>query len=334
MQSCQVRGRFTAHGRLDPALVERMKNRASGPHSWNDDRAARIATAETHPGVNDLNNAIEVFTKAWEKIAVAPAHVKDQARKTGIVLASFGTSKERASDAYRCIEQQIMAANPDVELKWAYTSKMVRDIRRKRGAAEIKSVPSVLNEMLIAGFTDVTVVSTNVVPGEEYHKLASDVSSFHHGSLKFSSLKLSPPLLKNGKKLVEVCQILLKELPTARKPDDAVLFMGHGNETGRCDMHYLAAAAELNRLDHNIFLASVEGVPDFDDVKNELIKRNVKRVWLLPFMTVAGDHAVNDLAGDDPDSWKSQLTAVGIDCSAVLKGLGEYDQIARLYCQG
>ncbi len=334
LQSCPVRGRFICHGRLDPALIERMKNRASGPHSWNDERARRIEAAENRPDADDLQRSIEIFTGAWNKVSTSPPHPEVQERRPGIVLASFGTTREQAAAAYCGIEQQLRAANPGVELRWAYNSKMVRDIRRKRGTSEVKSVPDILNEMLIDGFTDVTVVPTNVVPGEEYHKLASDVAAFHNGALRFDSLKLSAPLLKNGRRLKEICKILLDELPGSRHPDDAVLFMGHGNESGRCDMHYLAAAAELNRLDGNVYLASVEGVPDFFDVREELLERKYKRVWLLPFMIVAGDHALNDLAGDDADSWKGRLTSDGIECHAVLKGLGEYERIARVFADG
>ncbi len=334
LQSCLVRGRFMCHGRLDPALIERMKNRASGPHSWNEERARRIDAAETRPDANDFERAIEIFSEGWKKVSNPPTRSKVLELRSGIVLASFGTTREKAAAAYCGIEQQLRTENPGVELRWAYTSKMVRDIRQKRGAAEVKSVPDVLNEMLIDGFTDVTVVPTNVVPGEEYHKLASDVAAFHNGALKFNSLKLSAPLLKNGRRLKEICKILLDELPGSRQPEDAVLFMGHGNESGRCDMHYLAAAAELNRLDGNVYLASVEGVPDFFDVRDELLERKYKRVWLLPFMIVAGDHAVNDLAGDDADSWKSMLSSDGIECHTVLKGLGEYERIARLFAVG
>jgi sirohydrochlorin cobaltochelatase len=96
-------------------------------------------------------------------------------------------------------------------------------------------------------------------------------------------------------------------------------------------MHYLAASAEFQRLDKNVFMATVEGVPDFAEIHKELLKRNIKKVWLMPFMIVAGDHACNDLAGEDKDSWKAQLEADNIECCAILKGLGEYNSIAKLF---
>lgn len=330
MQSCTVYGRFICHGKLDPAMVARMRERSTGPHSWNEERAERVKAAESHPDDNDLRSASEIFSAAWRKIksGVFPAKEKETSR--AVLLAAFGTSQPGADAAYRQIEAQVINARPDVELRWAYSSGRVRAKLKSSGELKL-SVAAALNQLLVEGFTDVEVIPVYMTPGEEYHKIARDVNAFHNGALKFDRLNLALPLLSNAAKLQKVCRAVITEIPLERAENEAVIFMGHGNHSGRCDMHYLAAAAEFQHLDKNIFLAAVEGVPAFADIKDELRKKGIDKAWLMPFMIVAGDHACNDLAGEAEDSWKSQLEAAGIECRVIMRGLGEYPAVASLF---
>ena len=112
--------------------------------------------------------------------------------------------------------------------------------------------------------------------------------------------------------------------------DDALLLMGHGSKLGSNQLY-----ADLQRDLHamgkgNFFVATVEGTPTFEDALPLVEAHGAKRVWLAPLMIVAGDHARNDLVGDDEDSWASQLQARGFATEAVLKGLGEYEAIQQL----
>ena len=78
-------------------------------------------------------------------------------------------------------------------------------------------------------------------------------------------------------------------------------------------------------------MGTVEGFPEIDTIQELLEKNNIKKAWLMPFMSVAGDHAKNDMAGDEPDSWKSILTKAGIQCETVLKGIAEYDRFVDIW---
>ena len=124
---------------------------------------------------------------------------------------------------------------------------------------------------------------------------------------------------------------MLSKIPSDRKKEDAVIFMGHGSPAHPSGMIYLAAAYCLDKIDDNAFLAAVEGAPTFDETLEILKAKNIKKAYILPFMSVAGDHAKNDMAGDEPDSWKSILTKNGIDAVPVLKGMAEYDEIVNIW---
>ena len=105
-----------------------------------------------------------------------------------------------------------------------------------------------------------------------------------------------------------------------------MVFMGHGNPEGMVDPFYREMSGALASADADFLLACVDGKPGFEDI---LPKIKSKRVWLIPFMVVAGDHAVNDLSGPEKDSWKSRLEAAGHECTCVLRGLGEVDAFAE-----
>ena len=129
----------------------------------------------------------------------------------------------------------------------------------------------------------------------------------------------------------DVAEAVLHSLPAARSADDAVLLMAHGQGEGRCDMVFAGMKDVVNDTDPLAFMASVEGYQGIDQVLPELQAKGAKRVWLLPFMVVAGDHAHNDLAGDEPDSWASLLKAQGFEVFPVLKGLGENPGVQSVF---
>ena len=122
-----------------------------------------------------------------------------------------------------------------------------------------------------------------------------------------------------------VSDFLIKEYGDTEK---AVILMGHGTEHRANDV-YLKLSDILEN--HNIFVGTVENKPDIYDVLNKT--ENFKNIVLVPFMVVAGDHAVNDMAGDDDDSWKSVMENVGRNVEVVLKGVGEYLPIREIYCE-
>ena len=115
------------------------------------------------------------------------------------------------------------------------------------------------------------------------------------------------------------------------KPGDAVVLMGHGNDRGPGDLTLAATAAAFHKADPHVWLATVEGSNSFDNVLPKLKASGAKRVWLQPFMIVAGDHANNDLAGPEEDSWASRIKAAGMTPMPNLKGLGQLKGIQDIF---
>ena len=147
----------------------------------------------------------------------------------------------------------------------------------------------------------------------------------------FKTVKVGYPLLVSEKDLDAVVKVVLASLPKDRKPGDAVVLMGHGNDRGPGDLTLAATAAAFHKADPHVWLATVEGSNSFDNVLPKLKASGAKRVWLQPFMIVAGDHANNDLAGPDEDSWASRIKAAGMTPMPNLKGLGQLKGIQDIF---
>jgi sirohydrochlorin cobaltochelatase len=123
---------------------------------------------------------------------------------------------------------------------------------------------------------------------------------------------------------------MIGRIPAERRPEEAVVFMGHGTPHP-ANAVYAALAYHFQRRDPNIFVGTVEGTPTIAEIRDTLTARRIPRAYLIPLMSVAGDHAMNDMAGGEDDSWKSILTAAGIACVPVMKGTAEYDEIVGVW---
>lgn len=249
--------------------------------------------------------------------------------KPGILLVAFGTSMESGAPAYEGIEGAFRQTGQPVV--WAFTSNIIRAKMAKQGT-KLLTVPEGLAKLAADGVTDVTVQSLHIMGGEEYAKMERLVLTevLAHPD-RFASVKVGRPLLESMKDAREVAQAALRSLPAARTSDDAVLLMAHGQSEGRCDLVFAGMTDVVNDTDPLAYMASVEGYQGIGQVLPMLQAKGVKRVWLLPFMVVAGDHAHNDLAGDEPDSWASQLKAQGFEVFPVLKGLGENPGVQSVF---
>jgi sirohydrochlorin cobaltochelatase len=260
------------------------------------------------------------------------AHSEKPAEKKAILLAAFGTTVPEAQKAYDQIEARVRQAFPGVEVRWAYTSKIVRAKAAKQGK-EFLSPEMSLARFMDEGYTHVAVLSLHTIPGEEFHELNQNARLFGQMAGGFDGILVSWPLLSSHDDMERVAEAMLKNIPSSRKPGDAVLLMGHGTEKHPSDAIYLAMYHTLQEMDPNVHIATVDGYPALKDIIPKLREKKVKKVYLMPFMAVAGDHARNDMAGDKPESWKSILTKDGFSCEAVLKGTAEYPEIVDIWVE-
>jgi len=253
----------------------------------------------------------------------------ERPEKTGILLAAFGTTVPEARAALENVEKAVRKAFPGVPVRWAYTSRIVRQKLAEAGV-EIDSPQTALARMMDEGFTHVAVQSLHTIGGWEFHDLHRNVQAFSGMAPGFSKVMVGGPLLNGREDIERVADGLLEKQPSGRKKNEAIVFMGHGTDHPANALYY-ALAVELRKRDSNVFLGTAHGFPGIEEIRDILSERKIRKAFLVPFMAVAGDHAVNDMAGDDDDSWKSILTAAGIECVPVLRGTAELDPIVEVW---
>jgi sirohydrochlorin cobaltochelatase len=261
--------------------------------------------------------------------ALAAGHGHKREMKKGILLVAFGTSVPSAQVSFQNIEKKVKVAFPDIPMRWAYTSKIIRDKLAKTGQ-HLDSPETALAKMMDEGFTHVAVQSLHTIAGEEFHDLRRNAHAFAGMAGGFERILVGYPLLGTQKDLERVVAAMIKNIPKERKKSEAVVLMGHGTPHPS-NAFYAAMMFHFQQQDPNIFVGTVEGSPKIDAIKSMLLKKKIKKAYLIPFMSVAGDHAMNDMAGDEADSWKSILTSADITCVPVMKGTAEYDDIVAIW---
>jgi sirohydrochlorin cobaltochelatase len=252
-------------------------------------------------------------------------------KKTGILLAAFGTTITGAHAAYEKIEARVKAEFPEIPVRWAYTSKKVRK-KLARAGKTFDSPSLALASMKDENFTRVAVLSLHVIPGYEYHELVRAARAFSEPPKVLLEVRLTHPLLGDPQGMEAAAGALMSMAPADRAERDAVIFIGHGTHHP-ANAFYPAMQYHLWREDELAFVGAIQGAPSLENVMRELESAKAGKAYLLPLMTVAGDHARKDVAGDGPDSWKSRLEASGIETVAVLKGAGEYDAVIDIWIE-
>ena len=258
----------------------------------------------------------------------ASHHDNDKEKKVGILLVAFGSSEESAQISFENIDAAVKRSYPDIPVHWAYTSHLIRT----KLAAQGKSLDSpevALAKMADEQFTHVAVQSLHTIAGAEYHDLRKAVGAFKQMRV-FESIILGYPLLATQEDMEKTVDAILATIPKERKKEEAVVLMGHGTHHP-ANAFYAALMFQLQLKDPNLYLGTVEGYPELDTILPLLKKKKVKTAYLMPFMSVAGDHTKNDMAGDEADSWKSILTNEGIRCVPVIKGTAEFPEFVEIW---
>ena len=261
--------------------------------------------------------------------ANAGDHGRARPIKKGILLVAFGTSISKARISYKNIERAVRTRFSDIPIRWAYTSEFIRRKLAKQGQS-MDSVEMALAKMMDEKFTHVAVQSLHTIAGWEFHDLRKNATLFGQMAGGFDGIRVGNPLLSTDNDFARVVTALLKNIPKSRQKTDAVVLMGHGT-SHPVNAAYAALMYHFQRKDPYVFVGTVAGSPEIDEIKEMLLTRKVKTAYLMPFMSVAGDHAINDMAGEEDGSWKSILTKAGISCSPILKGTAEYDEIVEIW---
>jgi sirohydrochlorin cobaltochelatase len=239
--------------------------------------------------------------------------------KKGILVVSFGTSyADTRALTLNLIEEKIASSFPDYEVRRAFTSVVIRKILRERDGIRVDDPKTALEGMAEDGFSEVIVQSTHILNGSEFHELVMEVNRV---KTTFTKLNLGMPVLSDTQDYRMAIDALRYQLPPLSK-GQAVVLMGHGTHHP-ANAAYPALQYMLFEEGLQVFIGTVEGYPSLGDVIHALKKREIEEVTLMPFMIVAGDHAKNDMAGEDNESWKNILRGEGFRVHVYLHGLGE-----------
>jgi len=254
------------------------------------------------------------------------ARDKNVGGKKAILVVSFGTSFEESLKAnIEASEKAIAAAYPDYEIRRAFTSGIVIKVLGKRGV-KVDAVEEALARLHADGFSRVVVQPLHLIPGEEYNQLLEALAPFRPS---FDEVAVGVPLMYDAESYFTLAKAIAPTLPKVG-PGEAVVFMGHGTHHP-ANAAYPTIQRVFDDLDMPVYVGTVEGYPTLDGVMALLERDGVKKVTLMPLMLVAGDHANNDMAGDEDDSWKTVMTAKGFTVECVLRGLGELPSVRELY---
>lgn len=241
--------------------------------------------------------------------------------KKGILLVAFGANNLQAHQTLRLLDERVRTRFEGVNVRLAFTSELIRD---RLAAQRVKrdSVVKALEKMAFEKYTHIAVQSLHIIPGVEYEDLCAHAQALVESG-RLQNICVGAPLLDSEEDITQVVSASLRHLPPGRSPEEGVVFMGHGS-SHEGDSCYDAVYQKLQEFDSNIFLGTMDGNHTLEHILPELVNRGIKRVWLMPFLSVVGRHARNDMAGAGADSWKSQIEAAGVRCTPMVVGLAEY----------
>ena len=275
----------------------------------------------------------------------------DKIGENELLVVSFGTSfNDSRTEDIGGIEKALAAAYPDWSVRRAFTAQIIINHVYARDGEKIDNVQQALERAVDNGVKNLVVQPTHLMHGAEYDELVDTLDEYKD---KFESVKVSEPLLgqvgKDAQETNEDKEAVAKaitaeavksakfdSLEAAKKDGTAFVFMGHGT-SHTAKVTYSQMQSQMEKLGYdNVFIGTVEGEPEetsLDSIIAKVKDADYKNVVLRPLMVVAGDHANNDMAGDDEDSWKSGFTSDGsfekVDCQ--ISGLGRIADVQKIY---
>lgn len=255
--------------------------------------------------------------------------------KSAILVVSFGTSMPEARKAIDNLVNSAKKNFPECEVRLAFTSNIIRRKIARESGDIIPNPVQALAALNDEGFKNVYVMPTHIIPGEEYDEVLGAVNAFTmmSGKYGFDDLRTGTPFLDGTNDCMRMADILISRFKSyLNDKETGIILMGHGTPEHFANALYSQLQLALDKKAYGkFFVGTVEAFPELDDVIAGLKRHpEIKKLVLSPLMIVAGDHANNDLAGeDDSDSWLNVLKRNGYEnITTYLVGLGEDENIA------
>lgn len=218
-------------------------------------------------------------------------------------------------------------AFPDWSVRRAFTAQIIIDRVQRRDGEVIDNVGQALDRAVENGVKRLVIQPTHLMDGLEYNDVVNEAAQYADA---FEAMAIGTPLLTSDEDFQIVAKVMAEAAAQYDDGKTAICFMGHGSEAAANTVYAKMQQVMTGAGYANCFIGTVEAAPTLDDVLALVQAGSYERVVLQPMMIVAGDHANNDMAGDDEDTWKSAFESAGYEVECVLKGLGEYEAIQNL----
>ena len=256
---------------------------------------------------------------------------EDEIGDKELLVVSFGTSY---NDSRRLtiggIEAAIEEAIPEFSVRRGFTAQIIIDHVERRDGIHIDNVTEALDRAVANGVKTLVVQPTHLMHGIEYDELCETLAGYAES---FEKVVVGEPLLTSDEDFDRVADIMIDLLAEYDDGQTALVYMGHGTEHESNKVYAQMQELLAAKGAENYYIGTVEAEPSLEDVIAAIKDKGYTRVVLRDMMVVCGDHANNDMAGDEEDSWKSILTEAGYEVVPVLEGLGQVPEIQQIYVE-
>ena len=312
--------------------AENQTSEAEGETGTTDSQEAEEEKEETD-SEEEADSAEEVAEEEEDTgdATLDNARNQDEIGEKELLVISFGTSY---NDSRRltigAIEDALEEAFPDYSVRRGFTSNIIIDHINKRDGVLIDDVNAALNRAVDNGVKTLVIQPTHLMNGLEYEELEQAVAEF---SDAFEHVAIAKPLLSSTEDFKMVEDALVDWTSEYDDGKTAICFMGHGTEAESNEVYKKIQEMLTGDGYENYFVGTVEATPSLDDILEQVKQGDYSRVVLEPLMVVAGDHANNDMAGDEEGSWKKTFEDAGYEVTCLLRGLGENKAIQQIYVE-
>ncbi|CAM2077611.1 MULTISPECIES: sirohydrochlorin cobaltochelatase [Clostridia] len=251
--------------------------------------------------------------------------------KKAILVVSFGTSYlDTLEKTIEKAEKQIRDTFSEYDIYRAFTSHKIIKKLQEKYEIFIDTPEAMLEKLYDSGYEEIIMQPLHMIPGEEFIYINKIAEIFKE---KFEVLKVGRPIFyyQGIEELPQDYSLFIEATKELYEENNAVVLMGHGTAHPANSVYGCLQAVFEDEGYENVFVTTVEGYPNFENVISRVKRKNIREVTLAPLMVVAGDHARNDMASDDKESLKSMLEAEGIKVNVYMKGLGENEKFNKLY---
>ena len=253
---------------------------------------------------------------------------QDEIGEKELLVASFGTSfNDNRRLTIGAIENAMEKAFPDYSVRRGFTAQIIIDHVERRDGIHIDNMDEALDRAINNGVKTLVVQPTHLMNGLEYEELTGQLAEYADS---FEQVAVGEPLLTSDDDFNRVMKAIVEATAEYDDGETAICFMGHGTEAASNEVYgKMQDLVKANGYD-NYYVGTVEAEPSLEDVLTAVQAGDYKKVVLEPLMIVAGDHANNDMAGDEEGSWKTEFENAGYEVTCILRGLGELPEIQQI----